>query len=54
MTHLRLGAESVSREEYGPHRGPVDPQQNSGLLPQDNLGLRKSGFEASMRQLTPK
>lgn len=48
------GVELVSQEEYGPRRGPVDLHQNSELLPQDNLGLRKFGVEASMYHLAPK
>lgn len=32
----------------------ADPQQNSGLLPQDNLNLREFRLEASMHHLVPR
>lgn len=39
---------------YEASGGWADFQQNSGLLPQDNLNLREFRFEASIHHLAPK
>lgn len=39
---------------YEASGGRADFQQNSGLLPQDNLNLREFRFEASVHHLAPK